>query len=348
MRKTFVTAFVALLAILAVVSCDNISSGGSPSGRNDDGMVTVSVNTGGGGSRNLSDALANPNLVIPGATDYLEVIFKSGSSYSRTAAYYTTSGNTGIKVKVPVGTYTASDAIILLGRNSDKTLLATGVLSATSTSSTGPNFSVTTATTSVTFTVESLVTDISAGSAVSGDFKIVETSGTPAFSSTFTGKTSLGVYSGDNWFQVPSATAGIKATLTIDKFNNTGGLIVRGTTGTPVTFSGIAGSPAITAASVSSPAAAGTAIGTNGEIEITFTTPTITTSPGRYMVTFTVPVVGFANGITDQIIWIIRAGTATSDDFIFDTVGGDVKARAIPLLVVNDPVDERDLILGWS
>ena len=345
MRKTFVTAFVALLAILAVVSCDNISSGGSPSGRNDDGMVTVSVNTGGGGgSRSLNNTLAH------GAADHYEVIFRSGTpasyAYHRTAQVYPV----GARIKVPAGSYTTNDAIILLGRNSDTTLLATGRITGT-TDGTTPNttspFTIDTTTTEVTFTVTSLEANISPGGGVGKAFQIIETSGTPAINTVFTtaGSTATGSFASNPYFQVPKNTSNIRATLTITGFANTGPLIIKKGGGNPVTFQ-VAGSAASMTGTVSSPAD-NAVIGTTGAFEITFTTPAILGStppdPDRYMVLFEIPVVGYANAIAGQITWNIRGGTVAPDAWDYTGTTGN---RAVPLLV-SETETELDLNVVW-
>ena len=339
MRKTIVTAFVALLAILAV-SCDNISSGSSGlsglSGRNDDGLVTVNLNIGGGGnSRSLTDTLAHSG------TNRYEVIFRKQTTpgnytyYQKDQAYAVTT-----QVKIPTGDYTANDAIILLGMNGDKTLLATGVISETSDGTTPDTlspFSVTTTTTSVTFTVTSLEADISP---VGTGFQIIGAS-TPGFTDHIT------TIASQKWFQVPTNTSNIRATLTISNFTGTGANIRRANGGTPVTFHEINPAPVITVFSVSSPAV-GDAIG-NGVFEITFTTPlnNAISTPDQYYITFNIPVVGFATtGVPNQVTWHIRGGTLTSNTPDHDGTTTPA-AEAVPLAVVDDAAT-RDLIIDWS
>jgi len=315
MRKTFVVALIALAVLFA--SCDFISELSTEKPEyTADGLelVTVSVNVGGTvGNRSLNDTIAQ----TVGVTDYFEVIFKtpktgapgSFSYYRKADAFALT-----VKIQIPVGNYGTggtSDAVVLLGKASDKTLLATGVITkVTYSDSTADDvaapFNITNKTSSITFTVEALEANIAAGG---GAFQIVETSGKVPGSSTlkpvngggtgpFSGATDNGGATYDDatirrWFQVPPLTDEIGATLTISNFTNTGNFIIRKTSADPgVTFDPISGAPAIISPSVTSPAAKAQ-IGTTGVIGIQFSTPAITAEPSKYQITLKIPVVGF-------------------------------------------------------
>jgi len=119
MRKTIV--IVTLLVMLAV-SCEN-GSVAEKAEYTEDGqrLVTLKVNTGGtAGGRSLTNALVKEKA------NYMEVIFKRGIKFYRA----TGSVFEQLSITIPAGEYTTSEAIMLIGRVSDKTLLATGALSA--------------------------------------------------------------------------------------------------------------------------------------------------------------------------------------------------------------------------
>ena len=167
MKKTIITALIALLIVLAFASCEGFFS--EPGAEQtqytytEDGeqLVTVKVNTGGtAGSRSLTDALARSEAI------YVEVIFKYTDPDTTDTTYYRADGYYGptLKVKIPVASYDpadnidnpfGNDAIILIGKKSDGTLLATGVLDAS-------YLVVDDTIDKVEFTVESLTADIHA------------------------------------------------------------------------------------------------------------------------------------------------------------------------------------------
>jgi len=313
MRKTFVTAFVALLAVLAVVSCDSILTGEKPEytadGRR---LVTLSVNTGvtEDNSRSLTDTLAKQQ-----DRKWVEVIFRDTAG-----DYWRGEGYLGVvpTIKIPVGDYYIDDAVLLIGKKSDGTLLATGTLTGASLS---VAIEVKDTTTTISFTAVSLVSDIHAGA--SSNFDIVETSGTPdpvedAKGGVFQGKTKLGQFDSQPCFQVPTEVTGIEASLSFTAgFAGTGvNIFVNGTP--KVNFNNLSG-PVITPTGITP--ADTDPVGT-GKIEFKFSTPALPadTLIGEYIITFNIPVVAYDPAIDDIITWNIRAGTKTGMDF---TGGGE-------------------------
>jgi len=325
MRKTFGLALIALLVMLALASCDGIGPKSEDAGN---GLVTLTINTGetAGNSRSLSNTHAH-------AQDWLfvEVVFKFGS----TPKYYRGSGYYGqdITMSVPVGTYdgTTNDAILLIGKKTDGTLLATGVLASTG---------ITTATTNVTFTVTSLAADIS----TVGTDLVFTNEG-----SLFSGKTKLGNIGADTCFQVQTDQSSVTGTLTFSAgLASTGSklkVIAPAVTGDDLKITKIAGA-ALTSPSVT-PATGGN-FGSN-KIVITFDTPTSNAPSlvGAHEICFNIPVVAFAEEFTNpsatpptgplHYTWYIRGGTKTG----FDFTGGE--ERGIILLVKDTPDQEVDI-----
>jgi len=365
MKKTILTAFVALLVMLAV-SCDNIP-GQKPD--TDDGFVTLKINAGGiEGSRSLNLDLARDNR------DYVEVIFrqyKDSSDASQGYNYYRTEGVFGgsLRIKLPAGNYLANDAIALIGKNlgaSDRRLLATALISKiTNTVSGAPTdvtsapFNISAATTTITFSATALVADFSPpgeSTTKTPAFVVDMTSGNdstasppiPAISATefgtpenITGKAS---YLNNNYFQLPSGHTGTKATITIGGLQTTGSLLVKGAAVSPggtypasfVSFQGPGGtgshaiSPAVTVTDATS--------STDLKIDLIFSTvmtPAIADGNAiAYMVTLNIPVFGYEAFATPagQITWHIRGGTVSGYDHNND------ENDAIPLLITNHPV----------
>jgi len=322
MRKTFVTALIALLVMLAV-SCDNVNTG-----QNDDGLVTLNVNTGGtAGSRSITDTQAKDTA------DYVEVIFKSGSDYYRANGYQ----GANLKVKVPAGTYDNSNTLILIGKKSDGTLLAFGT--ATTTVTVGPGEAPDP---TITLSASSIETNISAGTGT--DFVITNTNivaVNPAFTTTvvnngvfFDGTTAC--------FQVPTGVVattypdGIEVTLGLTNadFSTLGDRIKVQSSANPVKFTPIGSSPPINPITGS---VKPTTDLSAGEIEFAFNT---TTTEGKYAITFDFPVVGYslawsAGKGSQPLTWHIKAGTEPSYDF-----GGDTaENETVPLIVVNNPTE---------
>ncbi|MDR2730290.1 MAG: hypothetical protein LBB81_05265 [Treponema sp.] len=154
MKKTFLTALAVLLVMLAV-TCDNSTPGieKEPPMYTEDGRLLVPLTIGtGSASRALTSDLAKNNVT------YYEVAFKDQGSTKiyRKAWNYTQTG----RIAVPAGTYTgAANAVLLAGRDSDKTLLAVGVITAVDAT---PGAVILPNTATVTFTLTPLTNNVSA------------------------------------------------------------------------------------------------------------------------------------------------------------------------------------------
>jgi len=329
MRKTFVTAVVALLAVLALASCDNIQTG-----QNGDGLVTLSVNTGdiAGNSRSITDPLAKKEA------NYVEVIFEGTDGL-----YYRANGYQGakLKVKVPAGKYNEDNTLILIGRRSDGTLLAFGTADATGVTVGGSNPLDPT----IDLTATSIVTKISA--ALDTNFKITVPAAFTAFSQTII---ESGVLYDDaaatTCFQVPTGVVpgtyttgiGVVLSLTNADFTTLGDrIIIPGATPIdPVTITPI-DSPALTLVTGSTKPTTGDM--SDGKIEFAFYT---TATEGRYSITFDIPVVGYSDAYTagtgtQPLTWHIKGGTEPNYDF-----GGDFAINeTVPLRVTTAPTKAK-------
>jgi len=286
MRKTIVT--VTLLVMLAV-SCEN-GSVADKAEYTEDGqrLVTVKVNTGRtAGSRSLTNPLAKEKA------DYMEVIFTKGGKYYRAAG----SVFEDLSITIPAGGYNVDEAIMLIGRLSDKTLLATGVLS-------DPATPVTTESQDIEFTVAILNTDTSAPGSTANKFAIDASAASPSFDGDFTGKIDKGVFKGLPCFQVPTDTSEIKASLTIGGFGSSGSLIKASQVSSPaITFKG---TPVISGSDITVIApAAHDPVGTTGKIDFKFTSK----GEGNYIIIFDIPVRGFDDEKTGHLLWHVRGGT---------------------------------------
>jgi len=324
MRKVLGMALIALMVMLAA-SCDGIL-------QNTDGdLVTLSINTDAavgnselaGNSRSLTGTLAKKEA------NYVEVIFSYGGEYYRTEGY----AGSDLKIKLPGGTtttpisYSSTNSIMLIGRKSDSTLLATGV----------PIAFTVPGTTTATFTVTSLTADIYAKST------------TPSFAVTSSGypagwsdaATTVGVFGEDSAspsFQVPTGTA-LQASLAIGGLSATGSnIFVNSITGV-VTFKQVAGTTAGITPTITAPASANVAIGTTGSIAFSFTSPA---TYGEYIIIFNIPVVGFDSAaataalIPNRRTWHIRGGTNPGQPD-FTGAAADDPNEGIPLVVTTSP-----------
>jgi hypothetical protein len=317
MRKTFVTAFVALLAILALASCDNI-----PTGQSEDGFVTLKVNTGvsTGSSRSIDDDIAKAEK------NYVEVIFRRNIAdpgdpvnykYYRAGTYW----GLDFTIKLPVDTsYLISDAILLIGKENNDgtyTLLATGVLAGAT--ATVP-FDVEATTTEIEFTATSLNIILNAG-ATTPSFSINETNDV-IVDKGFANKTKNGLIGANKFFQVPTEASGtdaINAELTLGINAATGAniMVVSGAAlptpiTTPVLFYKQQFGPPITATGIT-PASNSNLSG--GKIGFNFET---SDEEGIYFITIRLPVRGFNTTVPEGITWIIRGGTKSGFDHTGD------------------------------
>jgi len=153
MKKRFLAVVTALLA-LAVLSCDAFSASKDVIEYTEDGRPLVTLDIGANRSRALTDALARAG------TDYFEVTFQENGNIYRASWDYTKRG----RIKVPAATYTgASNAILFAGTQSDKTLLAIGII--TEQDSGGTPGVITATTRQVTFTLYPLLSNIQASNA---------------------------------------------------------------------------------------------------------------------------------------------------------------------------------------
>jgi hypothetical protein len=326
MKKALLGTFVTLFIMLALISCDSIIGDlgpAKPVEYTPDGQKLVEVSIVCDIDRSITNAIAK------NAANYMEVIFKKGGQFYRAEGLRFLP----LKVKIPAGSYVIGDAILLLGRNSDKTLLATGILTSNFTASSSS---------SISFTVTSLGVDLSN---VGNSFSIDETTGSVTISgsgSGFDGETSNGNYQGTGCFQVPSGSNGIKASLTFSGFNSTGADIEMDSTSSIVSIIRNSTPSAVTVP-ITLPASVTTGIGT-GIFEFTFDTLTTTGDDvDIYLLYFDIKVVGFQAGITSAILWSIRGGTSDGAD-IGDTETKE--AEGVLLIASNTPPGSSSEVIG--
>ena len=333
MKKTIITALIALLVVLAFAACDGIINESRAEKASytytEDGqkMVNVKIRTG-GTSRALTDELAKASA------NYMEVIFK-GSGTKEDARYFRTEGlfKSTLSINIPAIKYDENNAILLVGRRNsagdDLTLLATGY--------TTDNASTTT---EITFTLKPLKAELCPGKPAPNapTFKINQLSGKDfdhttdrivayVFAGVFENLVSSGTYTdsiGDNipCFQVPYTVYDIEATLTINNFFSgaTSGInivqtTVNGSTTPIVKFNNVVGTSADIDVN-------------DSDVDVDFDSNSCTIdfkfdapNQGDYIITFTLPVVGFivyddsipasikGLGLQNQRTWNIRGGT---------------------------------------
>jgi hypothetical protein len=333
MKKALLGTFVTLLVMLALVSCDDVIGGlgGEKVEYDQNGNRLVEVSIINKIDRSITDDFAKEAE----NSNYMEVIFSKGGSY------YQASGLRALplKIKIPVGDYAIGEAILLLGRNSDKTLVATGVLTGNPSAPAFP-FNVTALTTSISFTVTSIETDIRA-SASPLSFKINEGTGTPnlinSVTSGFGGKTNGGKFGGVTCFQLPLSTGNIGASLEFSGLSASGSNIIMAA-GSTIKFTEIGTSPAITTITTVTPGSG--ALGTTGEIGFTFGT----TTAGQYIIFFEIKVVGFATGIPDATTWNLRGGTTRNKEDLDAT--DPTKGEGLVLIVTSDPNEPVEVVIN--
>lgn len=126
-------------------------------------MVSLSINV--EGLDTTSRALDRPTAITD--VDYYEVVFKHGTSYYQTA--WLASAAQSASITIPTGTYTgATDAVLFGGRQSDKTLLAVGIIY--SVTDAGPpvvGATINSTSTSVTFIMTALTSAVTNNPATS-------------------------------------------------------------------------------------------------------------------------------------------------------------------------------------
>jgi hypothetical protein len=333
MRKTFVVVLIALLVMLAV-SCDS-----NLAGENDDGLVTLSIDTGGlAGSRSITDTQAKKEA------NNVEVIVKGIDN-----KFYRATGlrDDPITLRVPPGIYNNTNTLLLIGRRSDGTLLAVGTATNTVTLPYAAGAD------KLTLTATSLTTTLTAG-AVGCNFVIDPTSvpaaDHPAFYPNSTSVLDKGVFLDDDstpCFQVPTGIVvpadpddnePIKASLTIvnSSLATIGNRIIvvpkaKTTDPDPVKFTPVNG-PAINPINVTTDMS-------TGKIAFEFNT---STTPGKYRITFFIPVVGFSSTYEDgtgtkPLTWHIQGGTEAGSDFGDTDFIETATKEGVPLLVTDTP-----------
>jgi len=354
MKKTVVTALIALFIVLAFASCDNIitepgaeKSGAEKAEYTADGqkLVTVKVKVGGtAGNRALTDTLAK------GAANYMEVIFKGGGRYYRAEALLSQT----ISIRIPAIKYNATNAILLIGKktSTDYALLATGI---TNTDADTQN--------TIEFTIKSLTADLCAEG--SPTFDIEEFSGSPdkiaeGNGRVFENKTKDGSFTDEitPCFQVPLNTTNIFAMLTISNFGGTEAIIKEVKKTSPVVKSEVTfNKEGTTTAEITANNINVTFLSNSCKIDFLFTTGGVDAS---YIITFDIPVVGFevyapesspgvgdgvAPTLKDQIIWYIRGGTISSPTLKPQPVTGSGE-RGVALAVRSEPFKITDSFVG--
>ena len=337
MRKTIVTALIALFVMLALVSCDNMAAGagggGGKAGYTADGreLVELTINSSGtvsrsvttNGTEGVSRSLTTD--IAPKEADYMEVIFKDGASL------YRNYGPTPqISIKIPAKSYSSSEAIVFIGRYSDMTLLAYAMPAS-------GTFDATSATPG-NFTFHALTANLTVGGT---DFVITDSGFT---NTTFNGQSKTGKWysssTAADCFLVPTGQAGIIATLTIHGLDSISITALTPGATEGVIFIPTSGGTGITPTGVTP--TAGT--WSDGKISFTFSTVPITT-PSKYSITFKFPVKGFdgSNGVSltpggkNALTWYIRGGTELGPD-IPATTGADGSANEGVALVVSNTI----------
>jgi hypothetical protein len=320
MKKALLGTFVTLLVMAALVSCDDVIGGlgGEKAEYTPDGKRLVEVSIVNNMGRSITNQFAKD------AANYMEVIFKDGGTYYQASGFMALP----LKIKIPAKTYPTTDAILLLGRSNDKTLLATGMLSAAA-NATVPN-------PTFTFAVVAVGVDLRAG--VASSFAIDESTVT-----AFLGKTMNGKYSGETCFQVPLNITTVGASLTFSGFELPDPPSTAPASGPNVFMSGISkitfteiqtGLPTIGPITTVSPLT-GATLGTTGKVGFSFPT----TTAGVYAVYFEIGVVGFATtGVPDAIKWNLRGGTADGLDLGLT----QTKAEGVVIVVTSNPDGETE------
>ena len=319
MNKVFFPVLAMLLA-LAMFSCENTFKGPvSELEYTEDGRLMVDLTIGGTG-RALTADLARAGV------DYYEVTFydADGDKYYRAVWDYTRSG----RIRVPIGTYdTSAKAILFAGRESDKTLLAVGII--TNSDGGGSNAQITPTTTQVTFTLHPLLTDVKAD--ITSTFRIMEPApyatvsiGTNTFPTVLYGMNNVKI----PLFKVPKAATGTVEAVFIISTNGLGAAasnfevyapgiyaVERTATASGIFNAGVSASDngqpikplLISNSEISTPDPTGATMPNNGTIEISFDTPD---DDGLSKIALALPVVAIDEDNTNSnpIRWYIRGG----------------------------------------
>jgi hypothetical protein len=319
--KKLALSGAALILALALTACDMGNIPGEAALYNEDGqrMVTLTINTGG-------EARALASDTAKAAVDFYEVVFSDGTKFYRAAA----AKDKPLKVAVPVGDYrngSAADptrAILLAGRNSDKTLLATGLISKVNASTNKGEIKADTV--SVTFTLTALTTDLLKTPKSSLTFSSPTTLNTPSGAAAVNG---LGV----PYFKVPADTSGIAATLSIGGFKtgaiDTSAALYAKVTNPPIGSAGLSSQegdpPVLVSGEVTLTADA--VVPATGALPITIATPSAGHTDGLSRFWIDVPV--YALNPVNSVEWHIRNGLDNSllDDGLGlgkNTLGGSI------------------------
>jgi hypothetical protein len=291
MKKALLGTFVTLLVMAALVSCDDVVGGSGGKYLPDGKMVKVNIVIDEG--RSMID-----NAGLRSAANYMEVFFK-GPDAATTIHHAKGIRALGLSIELPVGEYLQADTLLLLGRNSDKMLIATGRLSnpAGETIATGNS--------TIEFTVTSITANLLSGI---GTSIVLGGAGTTG-----------GLYEGFSCFQVSSGGTAT-GTLTFGGFAANGVNVIMAAGSTLNFFLVDAATnatlPAFSGA-ITTPVN-GTAVGA-GAIGFSFTA--LSTVDVAYKGYFDIKVVGFAtSGITGAETWSLRGGTVRG---VADLVAGE-------------------------
>jgi len=319
MRKTFVTAFVALLAILAV-SCDEfLDVPGSKPEYTADGRPAVTLNIITSGALGNSRSLSNTNAKETGVADFVEVIFKSGTNFYRATGWFGAS----LPITILEADYAVGDAVMFIGKknsDTDYTLLAVGHLAAALNLKTGSKPTGN----KVAFTVTSSLTAPLNADATLPAFAITEGTISTETGWETAGVSKKGKIGAQPSFQVPKKS-GIGATLTIGGFPT--GI-------TAFTFAGqTATLKLISALTTTIAATPGAASLSSGNCMFSFSFDTSSATGDAYIITFEIPV-SFSTD-SSGLGWKIRGGTISD---VADSTGSRAEGILLAVLTAPNPV----------
>ena len=323
MKKAIFAALVALPALL-LAACDNavlpgtLASGASPAAGSD--FVTIGINISADRSRALDKTQAQS--IVEAAGGFYEVVFVKGGAPAITVRDNTDrAGFSTWKVTVPKASYTntntgADKAVLFVGRDTDKTLLAIGVLS-----SAGADFTVVPPPTSVTFELTTITSALDATPANSA-FNITHADAPPGkyIVKVLSGPADGGAVSNALVHQIPKGLSGVVGTY---KFEGLAGGVVSIVNAEarfkPASIDdGVSITTGVTTANIS---------GTTLTVQTTLNTPN---APGYAKISVEVPVFAISTdkspeyGKNEAIKWFIRGGL---DNAKVDTGDPDLAAN---------------------